>query len=37
MEILQIPIQWDSHDPTEDAVAALRIVKDHVKLGKGTV
>jgi len=35
--MLGLPIQWNTHDPAEDAIAALRIVLNHVALGKGTI
>lgn len=37
IELLQMPIQWVHHDPQEDAIAALRIVKQHIDNGRGTI
>ena len=35
LKYLNLPIQMDNHCPVEDAVAALRLVKQHVSSGRG--
>jgi hypothetical protein len=37
IEHLNRPIQWGSHNPCEDAQAALDIAKIHISQGKGVM
>lgn len=37
MEVLNRPIQWNHHNPIEDAKAAIDIVKFHINQGRGIV